>query len=227
MSAPGTPPGPRIAIVIPCYNESATLGAVIEGCREAGEVMVIDDGSTDTSVAIARDRGATVLSTPGRTGYDGAIEFGLRAAHAAGAQVVVTIDADGEHDPRHVAEFLAAHERGAALVVGIRPRPQRLAERLVCGFCSHRFGIRDILCGMKGMTRQVLDSYFADGRPNLVNTWPALLWRSGGGDVTQIAVGGTPRTDTPRFQSRLRANLRIASMLGPIRQLPAPPGDRP
>jgi glycosyltransferase involved in cell wall biosynthesis len=183
-------------------------------------VLVIDDGSTDSSAQIAIDAGGTVLKTAGRAGYDGAIEYGLQAAYDQGFDFVVTIDADGEHDPKLTAKFVEAYLKGAALVIGIRPKPQRLAEWVVCGYCSYRFGIKDILCGMKGFTRVVLEGYFADPNPNLLNTWAALLWAANKeNSFQQIDVTGVPRQDQPRFQSTLRANIRIASMLGSIRRL--------
>lgn len=208
----------KIAVVIPCYNEQATLAAVVTGAVPFGDVFVIDDGSTDASVQIAHDAGAQVVPTAGRTGYDGAIEAGLRHAHAQGYDFIITIDADGEHDPKLVRNLADAYRDGAQLVIGIRPAPQRLAEWIVCGYCRHAFGVNDVLCGMKGFARPVLDAYFADAHPNLVNTWPALLWAATH-DVTQINVTGTPRTDQPRYSSRMRANMQIIKLLAPFRAL--------
>jgi glycosyltransferase involved in cell wall biosynthesis len=212
----------RVAIVIPCYNESATLGSIVSACRRFGTVIVVDDGSSDNSAEIARQHGGTVVRTTGRTGYDGAIEHGLRTAYSDGFQIIITIDADGEHDPKLVKDFIQAHDAGADLVIGIRPKPQRIAEWIVCLFCEYRFGVKDILCGMKGMTRSVLKLYLSEDHTNLVNTWPALLWRSKNGNLTQIDVTGTPRQDAPRFQSLIRANLKIAAMLFTISKLPKP-----
>ena len=208
-----------VAIVIPCYNECATLGPIVEQCAVFGTVLVVDDGSTDTSREIAQAAGAEILPTAGRTGYDGAIEHGLRSAYEQGYEIIITIDADGEHDPRLVADFIAAHNEGAPLVLGIRPAPQRLAEWLVCLYCRVRFGVKDVLCGMKGFTRPVLENYFLENHPNLVNTWPALVWCSKGKTFEQVAVTGAPRSDKPRFQSVIRANIRIAGMLFSIRRL--------
>lgn len=206
-----------LAIVIPCYNEAATLRAVVQGCVGFGDVFLIDDGSTDGSGAIAEAAGATVVPTRGRTGYEQVIEAGLREAYARGYQWVVTIDADGEHDPALVGIYKQLlSKESVGLVAGVRPAPQRLAEWVVCMYCRMRFDIRDVLCGMKGYSREVLRRYFEDGRPNLINTWPLLLWANDGGAFEQVAVTGRRRTDKPRFSSRYRANVAILKMLGPI-----------
>jgi glycosyltransferase involved in cell wall biosynthesis len=209
-----------LAIVIPCYNEAATLRDVIKGCAASGDVFVIDDGSTDGSSTIVREEGAVLVETGGRTGYDRVIERGLREAFSLGYRWVVTIDADGEHDPTLVAHYARLfRETDTQLILGIRPAPQRLAEWVVCLYCRGRFGTRDILCGMKGYSRDVLERYFADGRPNLVNTWPALLWAATGASFGEIRVTGKRRLDKPRFSSRYRANVAIMKMLGPISAL--------
>jgi glycosyltransferase involved in cell wall biosynthesis len=209
-----------LAIVIPCYNEAGTLRDVIRGCAATGDVFVIDDGSTDGSRSIAHEEGAILVETGGRTGYDKVIELGLRETFTLGYRWVVTVDADGEHDPALVADYARVfRETDTQLVLGIRPAPQRLAEWVVCFYCRWRFGIRDILCGMKGYSRDVLQRYFAEGNPNLVNTWPALLWVAAGFSFAEIQVTGRRRLDKPRFSSRYRANVAIIKMLGPISAL--------
>ncbi|MCL6705561.1 glycosyltransferase family 2 protein [Pseudomonas sp. R2.Fl] len=215
-----------LAIVIPCYNEQNTIGNVVRGCVDTGDVFVVDDASTDASKDIATREGATVLDTGGRFGYERVIEFGLREAYRRGYRWVVTIDADGEHDPHLVQKFLSTlrENPNLGLVAGIRERPQRLAEWIVCGYCRWRFGLKDVLCGMKGYSRELLDLYFASGHSNLVNTWPALLWAARRYPFSQMEVTGKRRQDHPRFSSRIRANKIILKMLGPISKLDAPGG---
>jgi glycosyltransferase involved in cell wall biosynthesis len=211
----------RVAIVIPCYNEENTIGAVVRGCVDSADVLVVDDGSLDTSLAVALREGAQIVDTGGKAGYEGGIEIGLRTAFERGYDIVITIDADGEHDPKLAAAFVAAFKSkpGLGLVAGFRQKPQRLAEWIVCYYCRWRFGAKDVLCGMKGYSRQLLEDYFETGQPNLVNTWPALLWIANGNSFRQIEVTGTPRTDQPRFSSRFKANKAILKMLGPISAL--------
>lgn len=200
--------GPALAVVIPCHNEAATLGPVAAGAAAFGEVFVVDDRSTDASAEIARSAGARVTPSAAR-GYDGALTTGLRAAFEAGYGRVVTMDADGEHDPATLARFQALFDAGAPLVCGYRPRPQRTAEYLVDAAAAGLFGVRDILCGMKGYSRAVLARHFDSGLPLHVNTAPAIAWRRAKGPFAQTLVTGTPRTDAPRFGRALGANLAI------------------
>jgi len=198
----------RLAVVIPCHNEASTLAAVVEGVAGEADVIVVDDRSTDGSREIAAARGARVLAADS-PGYDGALDTGLRRALADGYDWVVTLDADGEHDPALVADFLERLAQDVPLVCGIRPHPQRAAEYLVAVTGRALFGIRDLLCGMKGYSRAVLQQHYASGAPLAVNMAPAIGWRRAGGAFAEVPVHGTPRTDRPRFARALAANRRI------------------
>lgn len=209
-----------LAVVIPCHNEATTLGEVVRIAARQADVLVVDDRSTDDSCDVARTNGAKVLQAAA-PGYDGALETGLRAALADGYLHAITLDADGEHDPALVATFRAALERGAPLVCGVRQEPQRFAEHIVGHVGQACFGVRDLLCGMKGYSRPVLQRHFDSGLPLLINMSPTVAWQRAGGRFEQITVTGTPRRDTPRFGRRLQANLAIlrdfARVLGAAR----------
>jgi glycosyltransferase involved in cell wall biosynthesis len=198
----------QLCIVIPCHNEAATIGGVVAGAAGRGQVLVVDDRSTDASRLIAQAAGGTVMAAEA-PGYDGALETGLRAAHAGRYRFVVTLDADGEHDPAVVADFAAAFEAGAPLVCGIRPQPQRIAEYAVAWDGRRRFGIDDLLCGMKGYSRPVIEAWIASGRPLHVNMTPTVLWRQAGGAMAQVRVTGERRVGATRFGRALAANRAI------------------
>lgn len=199
---------PSLAVVIPCHNEAATLGAVVAGAGRFGDVIVVDDRSTDASRQVASENGARVLAAAS-PGYDGALETGLRQALAEDYAFVVTMDADGEHDPAVLASFVALFEAGRPLVCGYRPRPQRLAEYVVDAAAAALFGVRDILCGMKGYSHAVLRRHVESGLPLAVNMTPTLLWRRAGGSYGQAAVTGVRRRGAPRFGRAVAANLAI------------------
>jgi glycosyltransferase involved in cell wall biosynthesis len=100
----------RTLVVIPALNEAACIGAVIGQAMQRGatDVVVIDDGSTDDTAAIATLAGATVLRAPLWQGAWGAIQTGIRYAVRHGYSAVITMDADGQHEPGYLPELIAA-----------------------------------------------------------------------------------------------------------------------
>jgi len=99
----------RTVAVIPAYNEAGTIGPVIEGTRAyVDEVVVVDDGSSDGTAAIAAEHGATVIEHVFNTGVGGAVRTGYRYAIRNDYEFVVQVDADGQHDPAHIPRLLEA-----------------------------------------------------------------------------------------------------------------------
>ncbi|HVS99097.1 MAG TPA: glycosyltransferase family 2 protein, partial [Solirubrobacterales bacterium] len=112
----------RILVIVPALNEERSVGAVAAATRALGyDVCVVDDGSTDSTGARAREAGATVLTVPLNLGVGGALRCGFRWALVNDYDVVVQVDADGQHDPGEVAALLETmRETDADLVVGSR-----------------------------------------------------------------------------------------------------------
>lgn len=110
----------RISVVMPAKNEAEglrrTLPALRAGFPDA-ELIVVDDGSTDDTAAVAAAEGARVLSSPYSMGNGAAIKRGARAAQG---EVIVFMDADGQHDPAHIPLLLAQLEAGHDMAVGAR-----------------------------------------------------------------------------------------------------------
>ena len=113
----------RISIVLPAKNESAAIGATVANIRQhypntaAVEVLVVNDGSTDNTAAVAQSAGARVLYHPYSKGNGAAIKTGARAASG---DVIVFMDADGQHDPADIVRLLKELEQGYDMVVGAR-----------------------------------------------------------------------------------------------------------
>lgn len=117
------PRAPDVSVVLPCLNEEATVGAVVDeafaGLRAAGaegEVIVVDNGSTDRSAEIAAERGALVIEEA-RRGYGSAYLAGLAAARG---ELIVLADADGTYPLADLELLLAELRGGADLVLGSR-----------------------------------------------------------------------------------------------------------
>jgi len=111
----------RTVAVIPAYNESETIGPVIEETGEyVDRVVVVDDGSSDDTAAIARDHGATVVEHVFNTGVGGAVRTGYQYAIKHDYDWVVQVDADGQHDPAKIPELLDVAEDGHDMVIASR-----------------------------------------------------------------------------------------------------------
>lgn len=111
----------KIIALIPAWNEERVIGPVVEGAARFLPVLVVDDGSEDATAQIAGEAGAEVLSHETNQGKGAALDTGFDHALQAGARAVVTLDADGQHDPREIPKFLAVHRaQGADLIIGRR-----------------------------------------------------------------------------------------------------------
>jgi glycosyltransferase involved in cell wall biosynthesis len=101
----------RTVAVIPAYNESDTIAGVITETRKhVDDVVVVDDGSSDGTAAIARDNGATVIEHVFNTGVGGAVRTGYQYAIQHDYDFVLQIDGDGQHDPEYIPELLEQAE---------------------------------------------------------------------------------------------------------------------
>jgi glycosyltransferase involved in cell wall biosynthesis len=110
----------NVVAVIPAYNESTTIGSVVEETApHVDEVVVVDDGSDDDTADIARDHGATVVTHVINTGVGGAVRTGYRYAIRQGYEFVAQVDGDGQHDPTYLPELLAAAEDND-MIIGSR-----------------------------------------------------------------------------------------------------------
>jgi glycosyltransferase involved in cell wall biosynthesis len=149
----------RISIVLPAKNEAEglrkTLPLIIAGFPHA-ELVVVDDGSSDDTRQIAMELGAMVLSSPYSMGNGAAIK---RGARAASGDVLVFMDADGQHDPAHISQLLERIEAGHDMAVGSRDGSgqassgRRLANAFYNGLASWMTGhaIADLTSGFRAV----------------------------------------------------------------------------
>lgn len=165
----------KLIILLPALNEAATIAQVIgvlpseiPGITER-EVIVIDDGSTDETAAVARQAGATVLSHGWNRGLGAAFQSGVDAALRHRADFVVTIDADGQFSPTDIPAIVAPLTLGTADVVTasrftdptmspVMPWLKKWGNRRVAGLVSFLSGqkIRDAACGFRAYRREAL-----------------------------------------------------------------------
>jgi glycosyltransferase involved in cell wall biosynthesis len=151
-----------ISVVIPAYNEAGRITAVVKTALEyADEVIVVDDGSTDDTAEIAEQAGARVVRQQNQ-GYIAAIKRGF--VDASG-EIVVTLDADGEHDPSEIPLLVAPILAGEAdMVSGCRSEIPRPSERFLNWLTNRQVFIRDSGTGMRALRRDLARKLTLQGK---------------------------------------------------------------
>ncbi len=113
----------KTAIVVPAYNEEKTIGRVLRNLKKQGfsDIYVVDDGSRDRTYQIASENSVNVLRHPVNRGLGGALGTGIAAALSDGADIIVTFDADGQHDANQVKRIISPIlKNDADVVIGSR-----------------------------------------------------------------------------------------------------------
>ncbi len=179
----------KIMLITPALNEAASIGTVVEQAVAAGyPVVVVDDGSTDRTGAIAREAGATVLRHPFNLGVGAALQTGFRQALKDGADAVVQVDADGQHAVDQVTALTERLGGEVQMVIGSRfvarahPRsPRGLAMATLARRATKVAGttVTDASSGFRAIGRPLLE-LFAKRFPSsyLGDTFGSILLAS-------------------------------------------------
>lgn len=163
----------RIVALIPAYNESARIAGVITRTIAFLPVMVVDDGSRDNTSEIARDLGAQVVRQVPNQGKGAALLNGFRHALEMGYDAVVTLDADGQHDPSEIPLFIDEYEKGADLVIGRRdfskmPFPRNISNTIGTWSFSSALGqyCPDNQSGFRLHSRRLVEASLSSAETN-------------------------------------------------------------
>ena len=154
-----------VVALVPAFDAARSVGAVVEGlvaeCAllpDFGGVIVVDDGSQDSTSTVAASAGAVVLRHGKNRGKGAALRTGLEHAASLGARVAVTVDADGQHPPAEAARLARHPSEEEALVLGVRdlvragaPGPNRFSNGISNFFLSRFTGrdLHDTQCGLR------------------------------------------------------------------------------
>ena len=204
---------PKIIAVIPAYNEEKTVGSVVRGLKpHVSEIILVDDHSSDKTAEAARAAGAVVIRQEKNLGYDASLNAGFKAAALRGADIFITLDADGEHDVRDVPRVLAPILSGTAdISLGQRPRARHIAESIFSLYTRVHWGVPDALCGLKAYSRKVYDSVVHFDSVTSIGTELMIRGITRGFRFSLVPITLHSRAyDNSRFYAfNVRGNLRI------------------
>jgi glycosyltransferase involved in cell wall biosynthesis len=214
----------RVAVVIPARNESACIGPVLAETSRLYpdyDIVVVDDASDDGTGGIARSAGAIVLRAPIQLGYGGAVQTGFKYAYARNYDLVVLLDADGQHDARYVADLVDA-SREYDFVVGSRFRgrthydipPIRLAGmKVFSAIASVITGqrITDTSSGFQALLRRVFSLFATTHYPADFPDADTIIWIARHGfKVGEVPVEMHQRVAGRSMISGLASSLKYA-----------------
>jgi glycosyltransferase involved in cell wall biosynthesis len=206
----------RVAVLIPAFCEEATVGDVVTRARKyLSDVIVVDDASTDRTVACAEAAGAVVLRRETNGGKGAALPQGFRYVLALGFDAVITMDADGFHDPDEIPGFLEAYHRThIPVLIGNRmtqvrriPAVRRWTIRMMSFWLDRLLGVYvpDPPCGFRFYRCDVLPFLLEEGS-SLPSEFETLLNIAS----RRIRVGSIRVTKQPK---------RHKSLISPFRDL--------
>ena len=181
-----------IVALIPGYNEAPRIGPVVVATLLLLPVVVVDDGSTDDTAERAREAGATVIEQRPNQGKGAALRAGFRRTLDDGADAILTLDADGQHDPAEIPRFMAAWAADPRpdLIIGRRsfrsmPPVRRLsntAGRIAFSWAVGR-PIPDNQSGYRLVSRRLAEATLASDEPGFAFEVEQI--------TTCIRMGGT------------------------------------
>ncbi len=159
-------PALRTIVAMPAYNEEKYIGSLLLRARRyADELIVVDDGSADSTARVADLAGATVVKHPGNMGYGRAIRTIMAEAKKRSADVLVILDADAQHNPDEIPSLVKAVAEGSDVVIGSRlmqsnaiPAYRRAGQKILSKLTNiaSRKSLSDTESGFRAYSRRAL-----------------------------------------------------------------------
>jgi glycosyltransferase involved in cell wall biosynthesis len=211
----------RIRAIIPAFNEAPYVGAVVRETRRfVDSVVLVDDGSTDGTGAVAEAAGAVWVRNPVRLGKGAAIRRGIAASAEGGFTHLLFLDGDGQHNPHDIPALLrVAEESGADLVIGARPFVR--GEMPLARYFSNTWGslltsrlvgqeIRDSQCGFRLYRWERLRRLNLTARRYEIEMECLIKLARSGGSIAHAPVGSAYISGQGRSKMRVvRDTVRI------------------
>ncbi len=203
----------QIAIVIPAFNEESTIFNVVQSVAQYGVVIVVNDASTDKTKQMAEGAGAILVNHKENKGYDGALNSGFAKAKELNCDVIITFDADGQHNQKFIKKYIDLLEQGFEIVIGTRNKFQRISEYIFSWVAIWKWGIKDPLCGMKAYRIDVFNQLGCFDSYGSIGTELSIYAAYKDIKIAQQPIEIKDRQDKPRFGGSFSANMIILHAL--------------
>jgi len=201
----------KVIAIIPALNEEKTIERIlVQTQKYVDEIILVNDASIDNTAQIAHKMNAVVLSHEKNQGYDKSLNDGFELAMKRGATIIITLDADGQHDPGEIPLIITPIINGETdIVVGTRLRYSRISEYFFSLIGKIVLGINDPISGFKAyhirVYRQIgyFDKISSIGTELIFNAWRA------GYKIAQRDITLKKREGISRFGVSIKANWKI------------------
>lgn len=203
----------ELAIIIPAFNEESSITKVIQEAQLYGDVLVVDDGSSDLTVSLVSQTSAICLSHKKNLGYERALSTGFEYAFQEGYLYFVTTDADGELSSNSIKEVLELLDTNVLLVVGKRTSKNRYIENFFGAASFFAFGIHDPLCGMKGYSVKLYKEYGRFDTQQMIGTELLALAIRDKVLIKETNVDVSKRYGNSRFGGSFSSFLKISRVI--------------
>ena len=205
--------GRYTAIVVPAYNENRTIAEVIRPLKIYGDVIVVDDGSTDQTAITAYNSGSRVLFHKNNLGYEMALSTGVEYAVHNGYKYVITTDADGELKPEGIGKIKNCLENNHEIVLGNRESKNRYIEIIFGKLCSYFFNLNDPLCGMKGYSCEIIKKFGSFDSKKMIGTEILAHAIRESIEVKEVQIDVKKREGASRYGSSISSFFKISRVV--------------
>jgi len=221
----------QVSIIIPAFNEENAIAKAVADIRALypeGELIVVDDGSGDQTAALAEQAGARVIRHPYNKGNGAAVRTGIRAA---GGDIVVLLDGDGQHDPADIVRLLECFPAydmvvGARTMAGQAGMHRGIANWILNALASYttRFPVRDLTSGFRAFKREMILPYlhlFPHGFSYPTTSTMAML--KAGANLKYIPIHTRPRIGKSKIRPLQDGSrffliiLKLVTLFSPMR----------
>lgn len=197
-------------IIVPAYNEANTIGNLLKQIDNKYDVLVVDDGSTDSTSDLSEKLGAKVIKSKKNNGVDYSINIGFEYAVKNDYKYVVTIDADGQHSVGDLEKIInVLKNQDCDLVISQRNNLPRISEKIFSMYTQFKYGIKDLLSGLKGYNIEVFKQYGTYRSFNSIGTELSVFTLKKGYRIKKIDINVNDRKDKPRLGGIFLGNFRI------------------